>query len=376
MRGMKLFLIAAALVLTACDEAARPVAPVGEQESPTVAQTDHGLPQLARATAQALGVAAVRNNILAAMRASTAVEHRLLLADYLRSPGGAGLLAGSAAALEVDHHEFLARVEEVSGDAELAIAVPLREHRLHWRGTAHVGVAGAWDTDELDVIVYEPAGNRRRATTSTTLSEYDALFLIRPRESWGTRIDRQADVPGPVIQDPDDGEQAVVWTYDAGDGASPVSVDFGKYESEEALEEALGMAGGVLNDRNSETAGHPYSRWLTYSPIRLHGFELLHATEWPGSEEIEITVWYRNRHGIRPRATARYTGIRANGKKILEEPRDMLAVSPKRGGYPFYVKAVETDWGRDDDLGQASLTVDTRQGDISTSWRFSVDLTW
>ena len=243
-------------------------------------------------------------------------------------------------------------------------------------GYAHVGVAGAWDTDELDVIVYEPAGNRRRATTSTTLSEYDALFLIRPRESWGTRIDRQADVPGPVIQDPDDGEQAVVWTYDAGDGASPVSVDFGKYESEEALEEALGMAGGVLNDRNSETAGHPYSRWLTYSPIRLHGFELLHATEWPGSEEIEITVWYRNRHGIRPRATARYTGIRANGKKILEEPRDMLAVSPKRGGYPFYVKAVETDWGRDDDLGQASLTVDTRQGDISTSWRFSVDLTW
>ena len=135
MRGMKLFLIAAALVLTACDEAARPVAPVGEQESPTVAQTDHGLPQLARATAQALGVAAVRNNILAAMRASTAVEHRLLLADYLRSPEGAGLLAGSAAALEVDHHEFLARVEEVSGDAELAIAVPLREHRLHWRGT-------------------------------------------------------------------------------------------------------------------------------------------------------------------------------------------------------------------------------------------------
>lgn len=310
------------------------------------------------------------------MRASTAVEHRLLLADYLRSPEGAGLLAGSAAALEIDQNEFLARVEEVSGDAELAIAVPLREHRLHWHGTARVGVAGAWDTDDLDVIVHEPGGNHRRATALTTLREYDALFLIRPRESWGTRIDRQADIPGPVIQDPDDGEEALVWTYDAGDGTAPVSVDFGEYESEEALEEALAMAGGVLNDGNSEIAGHPYSRWVTYSPILLHGFELHHATEWPGSEEIEITVWYRNHHGIKPRATARYTGIRADGKEILNRPRRMLSVSPKRGGYPFYVEAVETDWGRDDNLGQASLTVDTPQGDISTSWWFSVDLTW
>lgn len=190
MRGTKQLIIAAVLALAACDEAARSVAPIGEQESPIVAQSDHGLPQLARATARALGTAAVRNNILAAMRASTAVEHRLLLADYLRSPEGAGLLAGSAAALEVDQNEFLARVEEVSGDAELAIAVPLREHRLHWRGTARVGVAGAWDTDDLDVIVHEPGGNHRRATALTTLREYDALFLIRPRESWGTRIHR------------------------------------------------------------------------------------------------------------------------------------------------------------------------------------------
>lgn len=376
MRGIKQFLIAAALALAACDEAARPVAPVGEHEPPTIAQSDHGLPQLARATARALGSAAVRNNILADMRASTAVEHRLLLADYLRSPAGTGLLAGSAAALEIDQNEFLARVEEVSGDAELAIAVPLREHRLRWRGTARVGVAGAWDTDELDLIVHEPDGGRRRVATVSALEEYDAIFLIRPRESWGTRIDRQADVPGPVIQDPDDGEEALVWTYEAGDGTAPVSVDFGKYDSEEALNEALADAGGVLHDGNSEVAGHPWSRWLTYSPIMLHGFELHHATEWPGSEEIEITVWYRNSRGASPRGTFRRTGVRANGRRNLRRPEEMLPVSPKRGGYPFYVTVMETDWGRDDFLGQVQLTVDTQQGDIDVSWWFTVDLTW
>ena len=253
--------------------------PIDEPEPPIVAQADQGISQLARAASVALGAPAVRSSILAAMRASTAVEHRLLLADYLQSPEGSGLLAGSAAALEIDEDEFLARVEEVSGSIELAIAVPMREHRLGWRGTAHIGVAGAWDTDELDLIVHEPDGNRRRATTVNALQEYDALFLIRPQETWGTRIDRQADVPGPVIQDAGDGEQAFIWTYDAGDGSAPLSVDFGSYESEGALAEALAAAGGVRHDAaaacdqsdgsacEGTVAGHYTGRWVTYSPI-------------------------------------------------------------------------------------------------------------
>ena len=111
----------------------RPVAPTDEPEPPIVAQADQGISQLARAAAAALGAPAVRHNILAAMKASTAVEHRLLLADYLRSSEGAGLLTGSTAALDIAEDELLARVEEVSGDIELAIAVPLREHRISWR---------------------------------------------------------------------------------------------------------------------------------------------------------------------------------------------------------------------------------------------------
>lgn len=389
MRYTKQFLIAAALVLTACDETSRPVAPIDEPEPPIVAQADQGISQLAQAASVALGAPAVRSSILAAMRASTAVEHRLLLADYLQSPEGSGLLAGSAAALEIDEDEFLARVEEVSGSIELAIAVPMREHRLGWRGTAHIGVAGAWDTDELDLIVHQPDGNRRRATTVNALQEYDALFLIRPQETWGTRIDRQADVPGPVIQDAGDGEQAFIWTYDAGDGSAPLSVDFGSYESEGALAEALAAAGGVYHNATTgcpqsdgiacdgkDTGTPSSSRWVTYSPIWFHSFELHHATEWPFREEIEVTVYYSGRSGrVRGSATERYEGVVARTRYSADDI-DMLQVSPKRGGYAFYVTAVETDWLRDDPLGTTELTVDTQQGDIDTSWWFTVNLTW
>lgn len=371
-------------MLTACDETSRPVAPTDEPKPPIAAQADQGISQLARAVAVALGAPAVRSSILAAMRASTAVEHRLLLADYLRSPEGAGLLARSASALDINEDEFLARVEEVSGDIELAIAVPLREHRLSWRGTAHIGVAGAWDTDELDLIVHEPDGGRRRATTVNALQEYDALFLIRPQETWGTRIGRQADVPGPVIQDAGDGEQGFTWTYDAGDGSAPVSVDFGSYESESALAEALAAAGGIYHNAtagcpqcNGKDTGTPSTpSRVTYSPIYLHGFELNRATEWPFTEEIEITVWYRNHSDRTPSVTARYTGISAHRRYTIQPPDRMLSVSPKRGGYPFYVTAVETDWLLDDDLGTTQLTVDTPQGNINTSWWFTVNLTW
>lgn len=388
MKGTKQFLIAAALVLTACDETSRPVAPTDEPEPPIAAQADQGISQLARAASVALGAPAVRSSILAAMRASTAVEHRLLLADYLRSPEGTGLLARSASALDINEDEFLARVEEVSGDIELAIAVPLREHRLSWRGTAHIGVAGAWDSDELDLIVHEPDGDRRRVTTVNALQEYDALFLIRPQETWGTRIGRQADVPGPVIQDAGDGEQALIWTYDAGDGSTPMSVDVGMYDSEEALADALGAAGGVYHDAadgcvqsagsacdGTVRGGTTTSRWVTYSPIWLHSIYLHHATEFPFSEEIEVTVYYRGRNGrVRGSAMERFEGVQRRVRYSREV--DMLQVSPKRGGYAFYVKAVETDFWRDDDLGTASLTADTPQGDIATSWWFTANLTW
>lgn len=137
----RLYIFAAALLLAACDETTRVPSQDRAFDQPTLADAD--LPDLARAISKALAAPAARQDILAAMRASRAVEHRLLLADYLKSPEGARLLAGSAQAFAATSDEFLERVDRIRQIAELAIAVPMRDHRLNWRGGADIGVAGA-----------------------------------------------------------------------------------------------------------------------------------------------------------------------------------------------------------------------------------------
>lgn len=59
---------------------------------------------------------------------------------------------------------------------------------------------------------------------------YEALFVVRPRETAGTRIGRQPDVPGPVIQDPGDGQRAAIWRMRARNG-DRLSFDVGQYGS-------------------------------------------------------------------------------------------------------------------------------------------------
>ena len=380
MRGTKQqFLIAAALVLAACDEAAQPVAPVNEPEPTPVTHVDQRLDELARATARALGIPTVRKDLLAAMRASTAVEHRLLLADYLRSPEGSGLLAGSTAALDIAEDEFLFRVEEVSGDIQLAIAVPLREHRLSWRGTAHIGVAGAWDTDELNLTVHEPDGIRRRATTVSPLLEYDALFLIGPDENSGTRMDRQADMPGPVIQDADDGEQAVIWTYDAGDGTTPVSIDFGRYDSEEALQEAIAEVLGTRTtcdprcESSTDVAGHKAPRILFF-PTWIHRLKMRQRTEW-SPEEVEVRIRYASVDRTWIQSTGRYTGITSEWSRRFTFPVIRYSPAPHPHGAIFYIRAMETDFGRDDFLGSGLFYYESRQG-VQNLWKVALDMSW
>lgn len=354
MKYAKLTIFVVTLLMVACDEATRPVAP---HDSAELALADADLPELANAVSKGLADPAARHRILAAMRASHAVEHRLILADYLRSPEGADLLAGASRAFDADGDELLARLDRLRQVAEVVVAVPLREHRLKWSGSADIGVAGAWESDALGFVVHEPDGGRRRAGTVEVLESYDAFFLIRPQESWGTRIGRQPDGPGPVIQDPDDGEEAVVWTYQE-EGKPPVSVDYGLYDSDEALAAALAEA---TSQPSVSADGEVGAHWnhadssVNYSPTLLDRFLLRHSTEW-GSEEVEIIVGYTNHHGARVQGKLRRTGVRErrwywprkNGQMI-----QMLPVSPKTNGPMFYVKAYETDWGPDDFLGSA-----------------------
>lgn len=260
------------------------------------------------------------------------------------------------------------------------ISVPLREHRLTWRGSPNIGVAGSWDPDVLDFAVHEASGRREDATEMSHTQRYGAFFYVAPRENWGTRIGHQADVPGAVIQDPDDGEAAVVWTYKVGD-TEPLTLDYGSFESEEDLAAARNhLLGSIGLVREGNVAGHPhYDPLVTYSPTDLIGFRSRYNTEW-GREEVRITVGYTNSDGTLVTGSADYGSVR-DGKWITVDPaQEMLPVSPKPGGANFEVWAVELDPIWNDDLGSAVVTFAngprTYVLSVGTRVRSEVALTW
>lgn len=188
-------------------------------------------------------------------------------------------------------------------------------------------------------------------------------------------------MPGPVIQDADDGETAMIWTLEV-EGEPPISVDYGAYASEVALDRALAAAmsglgaaadsecdddcpgGGTGGGDGGDDDGE-----VRYSPTSHHRFRLEHATEWPFSEEIEVTVGYANVSG-----TQRFEGIRP--RRWYDGLGEILDVAPLAGGPSFYVTAVETDLIFDDHLGAKRFTAHSPQGIMSLGFWFSVDLSW
>ena len=310
------------------------------------------------------------------MRASSQVEHQLVLTEYLASPQGASLLERTAEVFGSPALPLQARIGELDELAELVISAPLREHRMGWRGNANIGVAGTWDSDAQDLVVFATNGSRRRVTQLETFKEYDAFFLIRPRESWRTRIGRQADAPGLVIQEPEDGEIAVVSIYQM-EGREPVAVDHGQYESEEALREALAQAESTCGECSpaGQVLPHPRPRYLANATRTfLEGLRLTTRTEWT-TEEVEMTIWYVNREGRKVKKMTRQTGV--TSRWLVPFPRKVAHwYSPKQFGAIFYIRAIETDFGRDDDLGES--TYDYRHGPLAhlTLWKLNVDLSW
>ena len=108
------------------------------------------LDEVAYAVAVGLASDEARADILEAMRASSKVQHSLLLGDHLGSIKGGRLLRDGALALGVSEDEFYGSVVALP---VLEVVVPVREHRLNWMGSARIGVAGSWDSDKPEFTV-------------------------------------------------------------------------------------------------------------------------------------------------------------------------------------------------------------------------------
>ena len=208
----------------------------------------------------------VRLDVLEAMRASPRVDHSLILGNYLLQPSAEELLDRSADALGMTGPEFLALVR---GLGELEFLVPITRHRLTWTGSANVAVAAHWNSDVLDILVYEPWGEWLEVLEEEdwqALHGYQALFMVRPRETDGTRIGRQPDVPGAVIQDPGDGQRSVVLSWQVA-GGEEVTFDVGQFgssaEFHAAVAETMETRGAWGSASARWQTGPTVASWMT-----------------------------------------------------------------------------------------------------------------
>ena len=379
-------LIAVSAATGACSDA--PTRPLDEPSEAPVA--NERLFQIAKAIAAAMNSADVRLEVLNAMRASPRVDHNLILAEYLAEPQGEEFLEASATALNLTAEEFLAMVR---GLPELEFVVPLAEHRGLWTGTPRVAVGTYWDPDAPVFTIYEPSGDSRQVEDVEPYGSYDALFVVRLQETKGTRMNRQADVPGSVIQDPGDGQQAMVWTFQVNDH-EPILLDFGKFSNDVERRRAMvdgiaselqahapglivaaydpgdddddligdcelddnegcgglggGGGGGGGGVENYETSEHD----TNFDKLTLHR----DLDRWGGDSEIHLTLSYKASKNHSIKATIEYNNV-DEGETIDEVPdRLFLPVSPIQGGAKFWIKAVESDPGpTDDQLGKFRL---------------------
>lgn len=159
-------------------------------------------------------------------------------------------------------------------------------------------------------------------------------------------------------------------------------MDYGRYDSEEALATAIGTALGLpvvaaCDDGRRAVAGgcndhggggrtdSVPSTYLTQFVLKVRGDAV-------GTAEVEITVGYWLQ-GTHIRGTRRETGVSKGVARDVN--RVIVAGVPRPGGVLFYASAVETDWGRDDDLGFQNFGY-TEGGAVLNLSKIDMSLRW
>lgn len=188
------------------DSIVSPGTPITAESNASTSRTE----KVARAFALAMRREDIRAQVRNALRASPWTEHKLLLQSFVTTPAGRHLVRAAAEAAGTEPAQIQALVAELP---LMDFYVPIRGHRLSWRGTADVSVAATLLHDPEVLTGYRTDG-------SATIYDLrngpptEALLVMHPAERKSRRIRPQADRPGLVIQDADDGELSgtLLWT--------------------------------------------------------------------------------------------------------------------------------------------------------------------
>lgn len=202
MKAKSIFAACAMFALAACADVNNPL--TSRDTGETTPLLSPNLRTVSQSFAAAMRDLQVREGVRDAMRASPVSEHKLVLQDYLRTQNGNLLLQAASASARMTPEAMLKLVDELPA---MDFYVPVREHRLTWRATENVMVAASARSDASVVTGFLPDGRSVTVDSRKAIPGGRALIMIHPEEPKYKRIHPQADRPGPVIQDAEDGEK-------------------------------------------------------------------------------------------------------------------------------------------------------------------------
>ncbi|MBW3655642.1 MAG: hypothetical protein KY444_06020 [Gemmatimonadetes bacterium] len=192
---------AVVLALSACSDRAE--SPLLEAHEPArnVSAADQAAPgqTVAKALASALAEPSVRVRIRNAMRHSPHFEHKLLLQEFIDTNDGRFVLAAAARASGTTVESLRA---QISGLPLMDFYVPVKEHRLNWRGSANVVVGLNMDVNDSGLTGYTPAGQAVRLDSRDGVPA-QTVIVLHPAEPRMPGASRRSG-PGETIQDADE----------------------------------------------------------------------------------------------------------------------------------------------------------------------------
>lgn len=280
--------------------------------------------KVAHALALAMARQDVRVQVRNAMRASRVTEHKLVLQDFITTPGGAHVLRAAAAAVSESPDQLAARIAALPA---LDFYLPFAEHRISWRATGGVLVGATMNPDEARLVAYSGDGGLIVLTAGDGVPA-QPLLILHPAEPKSLRLHPQAETPGEVVQEFDDGQlSGTIGTMNTDCGGCEVEYNPG-----------TGSGGGGGGGGSSD---------VTY-------LDLLFIEGWGdawGSSEIDFRTTFRNStgevlHSARMRLESIKTGVWYYPHVQLID-RELVSGA----GTYFNVRLVEIDLFNNDDQG-------------------------
>lgn len=300
--------------------------------------------QVARGIALAMARPEIRAQVRNAMRRSLVTEHKLVLQEYVHTPGGVHLVRAAAAAAGMRSDEFSGLVASLP---PMDFYVPFREHRTGWRAGGDVLVGATMDVDRPELAAYTTSG------AGVTLDARNgvpaqALLIIHPAEPKSLRENPQHDVPGEVIQDFTDGETS--------EGGGDYHVAGCSIYARECFPDFESGGGGVAA---------PDTTYIDYIKVSNWG-------EFWGGLELEFRATYRRAGTGEVLASGSYrkNSIAKDTPYYVHNPLIARTIPAGSADY-INVRVIEKDNIWDDDKGNRDYTYGERAqiiGIIHDTW--------